>query len=106
MIYVEISVTIVMESVTATSAKIEERKRRNREAVKKAENKKDQHMKDLLNKKSFLEKDIMIIHERCAVIIENQKAYDLKKTYLRAETTIFDQYANLLSQYYIMRHGM
>ena len=95
-----------MESMTATSAKIEERKRRNREAVKKTENKKDQHMKDLLNKKSSLEKDIKRIHEQCTVIIENQKEYDLKKTYLRAETTIFDQYANLLSQYYIMRHGV
>nr|POE89561.1 rna-dependent rna polymerase 1 [Quercus suber] len=100
------SYRIVMESVTATSAKIEERKRRNREAVKKAENKKDQHMKDMLNKKSSLEKDIKIIQDQCAVIIENQKAYDLKKTYLRAETTIFEQYANLLSQYYIMRHDV
>lgn len=94
-----------MESVTATSAKIEERKRRNREAVKKAENKKDQHMKDMLTEKSSLEKDIKIIHEQCTAIIENQKACNLKKTYLRAETTIFDQYANLLSQYYIMRHN-
>ena len=95
-----------MESVIATFAKIEKRKRKNRKAVKKAHSKKDLYMKVLMNQKSSLENDIEKIHEECTVIKGNQKAHDLEKTNLRAETAILDQYMNLLSQYYIIRHGM
>ena len=54
-------------------------------------------MKDLMNQKSFSKNDIERKHEECTVIKENQKAYNLEKTHLRAKTAIFDQYENLLS---------
>ena len=94
-----------MESVTATLAKIEERKRKNRETIKKAQNKKDQCMKELANKKSSLESNIKKYNEESTVDEENQKTYDLYITYLRVGTTILKQYENLLSQYYILRHN-
>ena len=94
-----------MESMIATSAKIEERKRKNREAVKKAQNKKEQCMKELVNEKSSLESNIKRYNEESVVDEENQKAYDLDTTYLGAGTTILEQYENLLSEYHIMRHG-
>ena len=94
-----------MESVTATLAKIEERKRKNRETIKKAQNKKDQCMKELVNKKSSLESNIKKYNEESTVDEENQKTYDLYITYLRVGTTILKQYENLLSQYYILRHN-
>ena len=52
-------------------------------------------MKDLMNQKSFSKNDIERKHEECVVIKENQKAYNLEKTHLRAKTAIFDQYENL-----------
>ena len=63
-----ISVAIIMESMFATFAKIEGRKNKNWEAIKKAQNKKDQYMKDLMNQKSFLDNDIKRKHKECAVI--------------------------------------
>ena len=64
-----------MESMSATFAKIEQRKNKNWEAIKKAQNKKDQYMKDLMNQKSFSETDIKRKHEECAVWLKKIKRH-------------------------------
>ena len=70
------SVAIVMESVNVNtpSVTIEERKRKTREAVTQAQNnERDQYLKDLVNEKSNLEKEIERVRELCTVADEKQR---------------------------------
>ena len=65
-----------MESVNvnAPSVTIEERKRKTREAVTQAQNnERDQYLKDLVNEKSYLEKEIVRVRELCTVADEKQR---------------------------------
>ena len=81
------SVAIVMESVNMNepSVTIEER-RKTREAVTQAQNnERDQCLKDLVNEKLYLEKEIERVRELCSVADEKQREFDLEKTYLSAE---------------------
>ena len=81
-------VAIVMESahMNAPSATIEARKRKTREAVTQAQNnERDQYLKDSVNEKSYLEKEIERVRELCSVADEKQREFDLEKTYLSAE---------------------
>ena len=69
------SVAIVMESVNMNepSVTIEER-RKTREAVTQAQNnERDQCLKDLVNEKSNLEKEIERVRELCTVADEKQR---------------------------------
>ena len=77
----------------------EERKRKNREAGKRAKSKKDQRMKDLVNEKASLEKEKLRISELRSKIGEKQKAIDLKKADLSAEKDKYNQYYKLLLLY-------
>ena len=75
------SVAIVMESVNvnAPSVTIEERKRKTREAVTQAQNnERDQYLKDLVNEKSHLEKEIERVLELCSVAHEKLRELDLE----------------------------
>ncbi len=77
----------------------EERKRKNREAGKRAKSKKDQRMKDLVNEKASLEKEKLRISELRSAIGERQKAIDLKKTNFTAEKDEYYQYYKCLLLY-------
>ena len=100
------SVAIVMESVNVNtpSVTIEERKRKTREAVTQAQNnERDQCLKDLVNEKSYLEKEIERVRELCSVADVKQREFDLEKTYLSAEKAKLDQYRNLLLRFSLGR---
>ena len=99
------SVAIVMESVNMNepSVTIEER-RKTREAVTQAQNnERDQCLKDLVNEKLYLEKEIERVRELCSVADEKQREFDLEKTYLSAEKAKLDQYRNLLLRFSLGR---
>ena len=91
-----------MESVNvkAPSVTFEARKRKTREAVNQAQNNEgDQYLKDLVNEKSYLEKEIERVRELCSVADEKRREFDLEKTYLTAEKAELDIYHNLLLRF-------
>ena len=60
-------------------------------------------MKDLVNEKSYLEKEIKRVRELCFVADEKQREFDLEKAYMSAEKAKLDQYRNLLLRFSLGR---
>ena len=91
--------------MNAPSVTIEARKRKTREALNQAQNNEgDQYLKDLVNEKSYLEKEIERVRELCSVADVKQREFDLEKTYLSAEKAKLDQYRNLLLRFSLAWH--